>query len=304
MPVSTAGVLHGIQNSSTFISQIQNARATTDIQNIISMPAGLPFPVFTGPMSIAPGVAFDTTQVKTILDLTGALTSIVDLSGANTDLYFKAMTDLGRRLADATSGHIRFRMSQAYLGVNSITAGHNTEATASCYVGTTFDGTNAPLVAAGSTALSGTPTAAQHWVAGPISLNSSQVVGVQDVTIDFGRQLFTIGGDGEVYPTFAACQSYSPTVTFRTLTHVWQTYGIVGTAVSAMAVYLRACNSTGRIADGTASHIKFTATTGTIQVEEATGGNNEPSMVTVRVTPVGANSTTEPIAVDTASLIT
>ncbi len=307
MAIASVGVLHGIVNSSTFLSQISNARATTDIQNIIAESAGLPFPLFTAPMSIGPMVAFDCTQLKTILDLTGALSSIVDLSGANTDLLFKATSDLGRRVADATTGHVRFRMAQAYLAVNQITAGHNSEATASCVLGTTYDGSNAPLVAAGSVALSGTPTGSTHWVAGPVSLNASALAGVQDMTLDFGRRLIVLGADGELYPTFCACQFYSPVLTFRTLTHVWQTYGITGTALSgssgALTAYLRKVSSTGRVADGTSQHIKFTGTTGTIQVDEATGGNNEPSMVTVRVTLVGADSTTEPIAVDTASAI-
>lgn len=307
MAIASVGVLHGIQNSSTFLSQISNMRVTTEIQNIIAESAGQPFPLFTGPMAISPSLAFDCTQLKTILDMTGALTSIVDLSGANTDLLFKATTDLGRRLADASTGHIRFRMSQAYLALNQITAGHNSEATASCILGTTYDGTNAPLVAAGSVALSGTPVGATHWLAGPVSLNASALSGIQDISIDFGRRLIVLGADGELYPTFCACQFYSPTLTFRTLTHVWQTYGITGTALSgsagALTAYLRKVSNTGRVADGTAEHIKFTGTTGTIQVEEASGGNNEPSMVTVRVTLVGASSTAEPIAVDTASTI-
>lgn len=307
MAVASVGVLHGVQNSSTFLSQISNLRATTEIQNIIAESAGLPFPLFTGPMAIAPSLNFDCTQLKTILDMTGALSSIVDLSGANTDLFFKATQDMGRRVADATTGHIRFRMAQAYLALNQITAGSNSEASANVVLGTTYDGTNAPLVAAGSLALSGTPTGATHWVAGPVSLNGSSLVGIQDISIEFNRQLLILSGDGELYPTFCACQFYSPVLTFRTLTHVWQTYGITGTALSgsagAVTAYLRKVSSTGRVADGTAQHIKFTGTTGTIQVDEATGGNNEPSMVTVRVTLVGSDSTTEPIAVDTASTI-
>lgn len=304
MPLSSLGVLHGIFNGSSFISQIQNARATTDIQNLIAQSAGLPYPLFTGPMSINPGVSFETTQLKTILDSQNVLAGICDLSAANTDLYFKAVVDFGRRLADASGGHIRFRMAQAYMALNSITASHNSEAVASCYIGTTYDGSNAPLVAAGSQVLAGTPSSAQHWTTGPISLNTTQVPGVQDVTIDFGRQLFTLGADGEIYPTFVGCQFYAPTVTFRTYTHVWQTYGIVGTALTSLAVYLRSVVNTGRDADGTATHIKFSATKGTIQVDEATGGNNDPSMVTVKCTLVSSSATTEPISVNTASAIT
>lgn len=304
MSVSTLYALHGIVNSSTFLSQISNARLTPDIQTIIAQSAGLSFPLFTGNMSTNPSVSFDCTQVKTILDLSGALASIIDLSGANTDLYFKKIADLGRRVADNSSAHMRFRMSQAFLSLQSITAGHASEASASCLLGTTYDGSNNPLVPAGSQTLSGTPTSAQHFVAGPVVLNTVQLPGVESITIDFGRQLIQLGGDGELYTTFAACGSYSPVITVRCTEHAWATYGLNGTALTAMSVYLRKVATTGRVADGTAEHVKFTATSGLITVDESSGGANDPSMTTVRITLVGANATTEPIAVDTASAIT
>lgn len=303
MSVSTVHVLHGIVNSSTFISQISNARPITDLQTLVAQSAGLPFPLFVGNMGTNPSIPFDTTQLKTILDLTGALTSITDLSGANTDLHFKKVTDLGRRVADATTDHLRFRMSQAWLSLERITASNRGEATASCRLGTTYDGTNAPLVPAGSLALAGTPTSAFHYVTGPVVLNTVQLPGVEDITIDFGRQVMEMGADGELYNTFAACQFYSPVITIRGYTNAWATYGLNGTALTAMTVYLRKVTTDGRVANGTEEHIAFTATAGLISVEESTGGNNEPSMTTVKCTLVGANATTEPIAVDTTSAI-
>lgn len=304
MAVGTAYVLHGIVNSSTFLSQITNARAVPDVQVMLAEASGLPFPLFVSNSGQNPAVPFDTTQVKTVLDLTGAMSSIADLSAANTDLLFKKLDDLDRRIADATAEHIRCRMSQAFLVLDQISAGHNSDAVASCRLGTTYDGSNAPLVAAGSVALSGTPTSAEHFRAGPVSINTVALGGVQDVTIAFNRQVIEVGGDGELYNTFAACGYYSPVVTIRTLTSALPTYGLNGTALTALSVYLRKRTTTGNVADGTAQHIKFSATSGLISIDEQSGGGNQPSITTIRCSLVGANATTEPISVDTASTIT
>lgn len=303
MAVSTVYALHGILNSSTFLSQINNARPTTGIQLMSSMPSGLPFPLFVATQNANPFIPFEIEQIKTVLDLSGALSSIVDLSGGNTDLFFKKIAAQGRRVPDATAEHLRFRMSKAWLGLDSITAGDRSLAVASCRLGTTYDGTNNPLVPAGSTALSGTPTSAEHFVAGPVKLNTVTLPGVQEITIDFGKQYMELGGDGELYNTFAALQSYSPTITIRCLEHSWATYGLNGTVLTAMSVWLRKVGPNGRVANATEEHILFTASTGLVTVEESSGGTNEPSMTTVRVSLVGTNSTTEPIAVDTTAAI-
>lgn len=303
MSVNTVYALHGIQNSSTFLSQINNARPTTGSSIMSAQSSGLPFPLFVATQNANPGIPFETEQVKTVLDLTGALSSIVDLSGANTDLYFKKVADLGRRVADATTQHIRYRMSQAWLGLDSITAGDRSPAVASCRLGTTYDGSNNPLVPAGSVAVSGTPTNAEHFVAGPVSLNTVALPGVQEITLEFNRQYIELGADGELYNTFAALGSYAPVVTIRCLEQSWATYGLNGTSLTAMSVWLRKISRTGRVANATEEHILFTATAGLITVEESSGGTNEPSITTIRCTLVGADASTEPIAVDTTAAI-
>jgi hypothetical protein len=304
MAVSTVHVLHGIVNASTFISQINSANPITNIERLVAESAGLPYPLFTATMGVHPAIPFESPQLTTILNLSGALSSIVNLSAANTDLYYKRVDDLGRRIADASLAHKQFRMSQAYLTLDSITASNRGEATARCRLGTTFDGTNAPLIPTGSKALAGTPISPDHFVVGPVSLNGSVLAGVEDTTIELNRTLYELSSDGEIYPTFAAQRFYSPVVTIRCYEHVWDSFGILGNALTAGVFYLRRVASNGRVPDGTASHIKFTADTGTIHMEDASGGGNDPSMVTVRCTLVSANASAEPIAVNTASAIT
>jgi hypothetical protein len=303
MSVGTVYALHGVVNSATFITQIDSARPSPNTEHLDGIPAGFPYPLFTSTFAQNPGISIETPQLKTILDLSGALESIVDLSGANTDLYFKKIADLGRRVADATTEHIRFRMAQSFLSLNQITAGDRQRAVASCYLGTTYNGSVAPLVPAGSVALSGTPTAAQHYVAGPVKINTVLLPGVQDITIDFQRQLVELSGDGELFNTFAACGQYFPVITVRCTAHAWDTYGLSGTVLTAGDFWLRKVAPTGRVADATQEHIQFSATTGLILPVESSGGGNEPSITTYRIALVGTNATTEPITVDTTAAI-
>lgn len=308
MSVGTVYALHGVVNGATFITQIDSARPTTNTQYQDGVPAGFPFPLFTSNFAQNPDITLETPQVKTILDLTGALSSIVDLSGANTDLYFKKISDMGRRVADATLEHKRFRMAQSFLSLASISAGDRTRAVASIRIGATYNGVVAPLVPAGSLALSGTPTAAEHYVAGPVFYNtgggSTQIPGVQNVQIDFQRLLIELSGDGELWNTFAACQMYAPVITVQCTEHGWETFGAAGSVLTGASIYLRKIAPTGRVADGTAQHTKFAGTSGLIMPVESTGGNNDPSISTYRIALVGADAVTEPITVNTAIAIT
>lgn len=309
MAVSTLYALHGIVSASpaAFISQIDSARPTPNSEFLDGVPAGFPYALFTSHFALNPDVTFETPQIKTILDLTGALSSIVDLSAGNVDLHFKKFQDLGRRVADASLAHKRFRMAQAYLSLGQITAGDRSRAVAACRLGTTYNGSSAPLVAAGSLALAGTPTAAQHFVAGPVFYNvgggSTQIPGVQSVSIDLGRQVIQLSGDGEPYITFAACQMYDPVITVQCVEHAWETFTAEGGVLTGASIYLRKVSALGRVADGTTEHIKFAGTAGLITVTESTGGGNDPSITTYRIKLVGTDSV-EPITVNTAIAIT
>jgi len=308
MSVATVHVLHGIQNAGMFLSQITSARPVTGIEKISGMPAGLPFPLFVAESGQSPSCSFETAQVATVLTQTNAVSGIVDLSGANTDLLLKKVQQLGRRVADASLAHKRLRLSQAYLVLDRITAGHNKIATATCRLFALFDGTNAPIVAAGSVALTGTPTAAEYFLAGPMELNvdgggAVVVPAVQDVTIDFRRQLVQAGGDGELYPTFGAAKSYAPLVTIRTFNCDWDTYGINGHTITSAVWYLRK-RGTPPIADATAAHIKFSAAAGMFAIEETSSGGNEPAVTTITSELVGASAAAEPISVALNQAIT
>ena len=283
MAVATAHVLHGIVSASpsAFISQISNARMSSGISALVAKAAGFPEPLFTGNEHQEPGIAFDCTQISTILGITGL--TIGSLAAGNTDLYFKKLAYLASRTADATTAHTRVRMAEAFLLCNRITAGHRQEAVAQCRIGAIYDGTNEPMVPAGTVALSGTPTSAEHFYAGPVFLNGSQVNGVQDIEIDFGRTLIEAGGESELYNTFVCEEGIAPVITIRCLDLPWATpVGLNGLAITSLSVYLRKQGTTSKVANGTAEHIKFAATSGLAVIEDTESGDNNPQMSTIK----------------------
>lgn len=303
MAVSNVFVLHGIAiGGDYFISQITNSRPSPAIETILARSAGFPEPLFVGNMGQKPMVSFDTTQVATILGLTGI--GLADLTGYTVDLHYKLTTNRGSRVADASASHYRFRMANAVLACDRISVGHRTEASASCMLYNPYDGSNEPIVPLGSTSLAGTPTSSEHFVAGPVYFNGSEFAEVQDSTIDFGRSLIQAGSAGELYDTFIAEQELSPTVSVKGLGIPWFGAGLNGTALTSMSVYLRKVATTGRVANGTASHIKFAATAGIVYPEDASGGGNSPVVTSLRAQLIAPDASGHAISLTNGIAIT
>ncbi|MCP4571477.1 MAG: hypothetical protein GY838_03930 [bacterium] len=304
MTASTLHLLHGIQSSSpaAFLSQISNAQASPNVEEQIAHGAGGLQPLFAGNAGQAAGFTFDCEQIKTLLDLTGV--GMADLSAGNTDLYYVKAANLAARVAAASELHTRLRCASAGLVCNQITAGDKKFASASCRLVLPYDGSNEPIVPAGTIALSGTRSAAEHYKAGPIWLNASQIPGVTDVTIDMGLELFILSADGEMYPTLIAIKTSKPTVTFTCYTLPWTTIGLNGLAITGLSVYLRKYATAGAVANGTAGHIKFAATAGLATIENSGGGGTEEATTTVKCTLVDPSGTDAALTVNTAIAIT
>jgi len=302
MAVSNVFVLHGIVLSGgTFISQITNSRPSPAIESVLAKSAGFPYPLATFNMGQKPMVSFETTQIATILNLTGI--TIADLTAQTVDLLYKLTTNRASRVADASASHYRFRMANAVLSCDRITAGHKSEATASCTLYNPYDGSNEPIVPAGSVSLSGTPTTSEHYVCGPCSFNGSEFAEVQDLTVDFGRSLIQAGSAGELYDTFIAEQELNPTVSVKGLGIPWFGAGLNGTALTSMTCYLRRLATTGRVANGTASHIAFTGASGIVYPEDASGGSNDPVVTSLRANLVSTDASAYPIALSVGTAI-
>lgn len=300
MSVSTVSMLHGVYWGSTLLSQIQSSRVSTGIQDIITHGAGAPQPIFAGNMKQQPVISFDTTQIKSLLDITGAT---IAASGGNVDLHYRIANNKGERTAAATADHYRLRLASSCLVCDRITARDGGEASASAMLYPVYDGTNEPIVPAGSLALAGTPSSAEHYTVGKIAVNGSAIAGVQDITINLGINLLILTGDGDLYPTFIGVQSFSPSITARVPTWAWSTIGLNGVSDDFIC-YLRKVGTTGRTANNATNHISFTVSSAKITVDDTSGGDNDPAYTTIKILPVSSDGTTAAIAIDTTADIT
>ena len=271
--------------SDDVLSQLSNVNTTPGIDLLVSSPSGNVFPSFLAAQSQNPEVSFDTTQVLTVLTNTGV--TMVDLTAQDSVLYFEKSSNLAVRAAGTV--HTTLTMPNTALICNQITAGHRTPAVASCRLLNVYDGTNAPVTIASNSAMAGTKVDAQHYVLGGVSINGAFLTdGVQSVTVDFGQEFFGgaggLGADGTNYTTFFGINTIKPVITIQTHNLGWATYGLNGTAQSAVIVYFRKILTTGPDIDANATAISLTGTTGLITVDNASGGGTDAATGTIRLT--------------------
>jgi len=300
MPLANVDVLHGIVNGSTFISEFTSLSVSPSVQPFLSHSAGHMYPQHADVMKQLPEIRFTTPQIKSILDLTDD-DGIADLSAANTDLHFKLAADQSNRGASASLIHYRYRAAKAFLILERITAGHDTDAQAQCRLICSYDGTNAPLVYAGSLAVAGTLATAEHYVLGEVHINGSEVDGPQSLDIDYQQNILQAGGSGELFNTFHCQMQSTPRATIAVMNALpWA----LGQAfdLSSVSLYLRKRGRAARVADATAEHIKFSATDGLGCIEGTNGDGMGPNITTVALNFIAPDATTAPLLVSSTAV--
>jgi hypothetical protein len=307
MGVANISYLHGIHFSSgAFLSELDDATLESNQMEYAEFAAGYPDPLFLGTHGSKIALAFPTKQIATLVGLVGA-TFAVDLSGGNTDLYYKHGLDLGVRDADANTDHQRFRLASGMMYLSGISVQHQQLAVATARIVPIFAGTNPPIVPAGSVALTGTPAAAEFFTLGPVEINGTVLNGVSGWSLDLGVQVLELSSGGELYTTFCGVQSRQPVLEVTTLeVGAWDTFGTDGAAISANVVaYLRKkAIDDGMVADGTAAHVSVTAAAGRIVVVNSRGGGNTPAQTSLRIPIRTTAAGTPTVAINTATAVT
>ena len=309
MSVDSIHILHGIQigAAGSFYAQIEDHTLSLAITEILGRPTGLPYAMFRGIRGVKPEVTFRTSQLTTLFTDCGL--AMADLSAGNVDLFFKKCLPYGTRVPDATALHTRARIAKAGMHVVSLAAAHNGEATGQARLFANYDGTNVPIVVAGTLALTGTPTAAQYFSLGPVLINTVAIDGIQSLGIDFGWTTIERGSASEVYDTFYGLKAMNPVITLTGLSlEEWATYGIVGAPLTALSIYLRkaSIDVTGGVcyvANATAEHIKFAATAGIVTCQQARASGEEEE-TTLRIFPRAASAVLTPLTVAVNTAIT
>lgn len=301
MSVSRAYTLYAASINTTLIDQIDQSDFDSGLEHFLLNVDGGVDPVFQATKTLQPKISLSTNAIASAL----ALCSMDGLALTAGDFYFQKLAN-GSAPRVSGSAHVKLAATAGVVLPRRLQAGHVTPATLALEVFCLSNAGNAPLVASKNSALAGTPTADECFVAGPVSINGTELVGVQSIDIDFGINEELLGGDGEAYNSFAAIMTRQPKITIECFDmDLAADFGIGGTAQGATdtVIYFRKVSANGlRVANVTEEHISVTIDAGHIGVKSGSARPGEPAMITLELTPT-FDGTNAILAIDTTAAI-
>ncbi len=306
MSVAAAHFLYAVNINAAadvLIDQIQSFGLDPGLAEMILGGDGSVYNTFVAVARQAPRASFSTTALKTALDKVPT-TGLKINSDNIVEMFLQAADEGGTRKTGAN--HTKMAINEGLLVPRTLNAPDGSPATLSLEAVATFDGTNDPVTITTGQSLVGSPSVSEIWTCGPVSINGSALTSVQSIDIDFGLMEMVLGSDGLVWPTYASIAKIQPIITITCLdANAINTFGLTGTAQGATdsLLFLTHCSEGGmRVANATATHIRFTIDEGRISVRSVGGSDGEPLQSVVQITPT-YDGTNAPIVMNTAVAI-
>jgi hypothetical protein len=285
-----------------FLVACQSIGISPNVAAVVKSGDGYVDPTFVAAGRIKPTMWVTTNDLKNALDVIGLSGKALSASSIM-KTYLNKVAAGGTRTAGAT--HTLIEMNEGIIVPTSITVTDGQAATVSYIAFLTYDGTNVPIkVTVNQSLPTITPSVLTHTT-GPIQVNGAAIEGIQSMTLDFGIDVTALGGDGEVYDTFAGIMSRNPTLKFTTTDcDIMDTFEVPTNVSATVVAYLTKMSAgTVRVANNVAEHIKLTMTAGMVNNEALTltQGQNGTVDGLVNLAWDGSNDI---VAINTASAIT
>jgi len=270
---------HGLYlNGGTAISCVRDFTPSNNFRDLSESPASQAAPMFTGTHDALPDLRFGSMDVKVILDAMLAAAFYMS-SGVKSDnptkIEYKAGTNAGIRNASGDNSHISASAGKVALFLESIRCRQGECATAQCRLVCLFD-TEAgvdPMVPSSGVDLVVTAAIPALWTIGPVTINSADAGCVEEWELNNNIEYEEVQCAGHPFASYVGIKSCKPQ--WKGTTNklgVLATYGSRGTALSGFSAFLRKKLKSGiNVANATAEHLKFAATTGTIKARSAAG---------------------------------
>lgn len=293
-----------------YISQITNQSNSMNIETETGYGSANVHPLFSAVVNQVPTISFSTTMIATLLANAPFIGAGIS---ASTAFYWKLAAATGS-VARGSSSHLKTTMTLGYIHWTQISLQHDSVGSVDAEVTVGFDGSNEPLVPAGSQTLPSNVTDLERFMVGPVYINGSQlgVNAIKSVTVESGIELDIEGGDGTVWPTQIALRLTKPVITVVTNeVSPIVTTGVDGVALdgsNGIVAYGRKLtkNQAGgvsRVANGTSQHLSFTGLNGHYWVETQSADGNTPAQTTIRAELTALNDTTIPLLTATNATI-
>jgi hypothetical protein len=259
------------------ITQLTNVSAMYAFSDVVEFSSGDVAPFWSGSLQSAPACPFGSRQVKSLLDLCdpgaahakGKSYVAHDGTASTCDLFYRKGVNYGLRIADATASHELLRMTRGFYRWDSITANQGAVAEINGVLAAGWDGTNDPLVDT-QAALTENEAVNHLFTLGPLTINGTDVDGVQSVTWSNNNQPELVFDQGIPFPTYLGIARYNPQIVARVRNGtLLRTFSSRGTALTSLSFYLRKLKASDLCeANVDAVHIKFTASAGTVKARQ------------------------------------
>ena len=257
--------MHALALPTGVIPQISSRSLNPGIERVMINGDGKINPEFYGLMARNPVLNCSTPAIYSALNTLGGFY----LFQTTATMYMAKLALGGGYVAGAN--HAKFTGSFGCVVPRRISVRHNDKRpTAATFDFDTYflstDGTTDGF--AYSTTSVSLPTLAvanEIFTLGQIKINGTVIKGTTGFDYDFGYHEIIHASGGEVWPTFGGYDRQNPKFTITGAdAQLWDNVAQAGTAQggTASTFHLQKVSPTGRVAAGTAQHIKFTMTAG------------------------------------------
>lgn len=253
---------------------------------------------------------FSTFALPTAIDATGLKALCIATTTEPGVTYYLQKHDA---CGDVTSGSIH-RSLNVQAGVvvpRRITCDHQGHATIDYDVVIIKESGNDAIVISDTADMPTIASAGNRWTLGPCDVGGVTLSDYTRLEIDLGNTVQTRSTQSDIWDTYVEVRTHAPTITLSGIDPVWfkasggvPIDGLQCTHANT-TIYLRhrTTDGTGFVADGTATHISFTAAGIATVQQPFTGEATRFTETSIRITTLDDTSN-DPIVVDTSVAIT
>lgn len=239
-------------------------------------------------------------------DLFSVLTDVDPQSGKCFDeastFFLQERADCGTFLAGGTATHMGRRTQKAFMVIDSIAAEQDSDdgAMLNARFFPQKSGANVLVEHVAGTALTGVaaPAYVSSFALGPVYHAGAEIKGVMGVTLNFNNNVVPAPSSPGGEPDFHSIVARTPEFSFRCLKiDNFDGFKASGTPVTtSFAFYFQKMDATnavgdGRVAVGTATHVKVSGTAGDFDVRTLGADGQEDAAVEVVLRPTGSVTT-------------
>lgn len=266
------------------------------------------YPKWYGLSGQEPAGSFATFHLATALANVG-LTGL-KISSLATGLEQWLQKHLDESTREATLKHRKFTMTAGLVVPRTLTVSHGPgqHASLTCEIIVIYDGANDPFTITDDQTLPSAEPDDERFTLGPITIGGKSLAHFRQLEIDFGINVVTESGDGDIWPTFCSIESIAPTITARGIDPEWMKAANVPLAGLACthantSLYLRKRAIGGSfVINATTEHVKFTGA-GLAHISTAMDASGQGASETSLTIPLIGDGTNAPLTVNPAIAI-